>query len=165
MPWRHTVAQTYRIAVTNMSITNFKTSTSKAYKKEITCPTIYKPVGPYSQAVLADKTLYVSGVLGMDACSNMICGIEGQTRQALGNLKLILEAGETSLKGVLKTTLLLANMEDFPIVNKVYAEFFPDEYPARSTYQVANLPLKALIEIEAIALTGVADPASCPCSR
>ncbi|CAK1586180.1 unnamed protein product [Parnassius mnemosyne] len=155
-----------------MSRANSKASNSNASakltKKIITSPQVYKPVGPYSHAVLADRTLYVSGVLGLDASSNMICGVEGQARQALCNLKLILEAGDSSLRGVVKTTILLACIEDLQVVNPIYAEFFPQEFPARAAYQVARLPLNACIEIEAVALSGeieVADGTSCPCAR
>ncbi|XP_013146775.1 PREDICTED: rutC family protein HP_0944 [Papilio polytes] len=162
MNWRFSLRQTCYRFKSNMSKTS--TKSSKVNKKAITSPDVYKPVGPYSQAVLTDKTLYVSGVLGLDTQSNMICGVEGQTRQALNNLKSILEAGESSLQGVLKTTILLTSMDDFPCVNKVYAEFFSDVYPARSTFQVVKLPLNALIEIEAIALIGIKEMA-CPCSR
>ncbi|CAH2039619.1 unnamed protein product, partial [Iphiclides podalirius] len=150
-----------------MSKPSNKTVVTKGPKKLITSEEVYKPVGPYSQAVLVDKTIYVSGVLGMDASSNMKNGIEYQTKQALDNLKLILEAGDTSLKGVVKTTILMADLEDFPVVNKIYSEYFPEDFPARATYQVAKLPLNGLIEIEAIALAGVkGEPTvACPCSQ
>ncbi|XP_026499212.1 2-iminobutanoate/2-iminopropanoate deaminase [Vanessa tameamea] len=147
-----------------------KTNTDgKVTKTIVTSPHIYKPVGPYSQAILADKTLYVSGVLGLDQQAQLVCGgAEGQTRQALDNLKHVLEAGGSSLAGVLKTTILLSNMDDFQTVNQIYAQYFPKDFPARATYQVARLPLGAAVEIEAIALSGdlvIAEAGPCPCAR
>ncbi|XP_047534709.1 2-iminobutanoate/2-iminopropanoate deaminase [Vanessa atalanta] len=147
-----------------------KTNTDgKVTKTIVTSPHIYKPVGPYSQAILADKTLYVSGVLGLDQQAQLVCGgAEGQTRQALDNLKHVLEAGGSSLAGVLKTTILLSNMDDFQAVNQIYAQYFPKDFPARATYQVARLPLGAAVEIEAIALSGdlvIAEAGPCPCAR
>ncbi|XP_037303022.1 2-iminobutanoate/2-iminopropanoate deaminase-like [Manduca sexta] len=107
--------------VSKMS-TGSKTNIHKV-TKTISSPDVYKPVGPYSQAILADKTLYVSGVLGMDQQSQLVCGgAEAQTRQILTNLKHILEAGGASLESVIKTTILLVNMDDFQTVNKIYAE-------------------------------------------
>ncbi|XP_035445321.1 rutC family protein UK114 isoform X2 [Spodoptera frugiperda] len=146
-----------------------KMNAHKVTKTIVTSPNIYKPVGPYSQAILADKTLYVSGVLGMDQKAQIICGgAEAQARQALENLKHVLEAGGASLLSVVKTTILLARMDDFQAVNQVYAEFFPKDYPARATFQVGKLPLDAAVEIEAIALSGdlvVAEAGPCPCAR
>ncbi|KAL0822533.1 hypothetical protein ABMA28_004580 [Loxostege sticticalis] len=146
-----------------------KTNIHKVTKTIVTSPNIYKPVGPYSQAILADKTLYVSGVLGMDPEAQLVCGgAEAQTRQALDNLRHVLEAGGASLDSVVKTTILLASMDDFQAVNQVYAEYFPKDCPARATYQVGKLPLGAAVEIEAIALSGdlvVAEAGPCPCAR
>ncbi|KAM3966171.1 reactive intermediate imine deaminase A homolog UK114 [Aphomia sociella] len=146
-----------------------KTNIHKVTKTIVTSPKIYKPVGPYSQAILADKTLYVSGVLGLDSDAQLVCGgAEAQSRQVLDNLKHVLEAGGASLESVIKTTILLANMDDFQVVNRVYAEYFPKDCPARATYQVAKLPKDAAVEIEAIALSGdlvVAEAGPCPCSR
>lgn len=77
----------------------------------------------FSQAILADKTLYISGILGLDRDAQMVCGgAEAQTRQALDNLRHVLEAGGASLESVVKTTVLLASMDDFQTFNKVYAE-------------------------------------------
>ncbi|KAJ0178291.1 hypothetical protein K1T71_006114 [Dendrolimus kikuchii] len=149
--------------------TNSKTNIHKVTKTIVSSPEIYKPVGPYSQAILADKTLYVSGVLGMDSEAQLVCGgAEVQTRQALDNLKHVLEAGGASLESVVKTTILLANIEDFQSVNQVYAEYFPKDCPARATFQVGKLPKDAAVEIEAIALSGdlvIAEAGPCPCAR
>ncbi|XP_047038712.1 2-iminobutanoate/2-iminopropanoate deaminase-like [Helicoverpa zea] len=139
----------------------------KVTKTIVSTPNSYKPVGPYSQAILAEKTLYVSGVLGMDAQSQLVPGgAEGQARQALNNLKQILGAGGATIDSVVKTTILLAKMEDFQAVNQVYSEFFTKDCPARATFQVGKLPLEAAVEIEAIALSGdltIAEVGPCPC--
>lgn len=77
----------------------------------------------FSQAILADKTLYISGVLGLDPQAQLVCGgAEGQARQALENLKHVLEAGGSSLEAVVKTTILLNNIDDFQAVNQIYAQ-------------------------------------------
>ncbi|XP_041986873.1 rutC family protein UK114 [Aricia agestis] len=128
---------------------------SKVVKAIVTSPKIYKPVGPYSQAVVANNTLYVSGVLGCDVDTKLVAGGTGaQARKALENLRHVLEAGGSKMEAVVKTTILMANIEDFQEFNKVYAEFFPKNCPARAAYQVAKLPMNAAIEIEAIALVG-----------
>ncbi len=110
-------------------------------------------VGPYSQAVIAGDLIFTAGQLGIDPQTGKLAeGIEAQTRQALTNLGAILGAAESSLDRVVKATVFLAHMEDFPAMNTVYAEFFPLQPPARSTVEVAQLPREALVEIEVIAL-------------
>lgn len=111
-------------------------------------------VGPYSQAIRVDHTVFTAGQIGLDPQTGELVegGIVAQTRQALQNLAAVLEAAGTSLQNVVKTTVFLANMDDFPEMNRVYAEFFPEAPPARSTVEVARLPLGALVEIEAVAL-------------
>ncbi len=111
-------------------------------------------VGPYSQAIRVDHTVFTAGQIGLDPQSGQLVegGIVAQTRQALQNLAAVLEAAGSSLQHVVKTTVFLANMDDFPEMNRVYAEFFPEAPPARSTVEVSRLPLGALVEIEAIAL-------------
>ncbi|XP_053606639.1 2-iminobutanoate/2-iminopropanoate deaminase-like [Plodia interpunctella] len=157
------------LAKMNVPEDNPKTNAHRVTKTIVTSPKIYKPVGPYSQAILTDKTLYVSGVLGLDMEAQLVCGgAEAETRQALDNLRHVLEAGGASLESCVKTTILLGNMDDFANVNEVYAEYFPKDYPARATYQVAKLPMGAAVEIEAIALSGdlvVAEAGPCPCAR
>ena len=115
-----------------------------------------RPVAPYNQAVIWDRTAYISGVLGLDKDTMKLVpgGIEAETRQALKNLGQVLEAADSSYEKVIKATILLHDMKDFATVNKVYTEFFKENYPARTAYQVATLPLNALIEIEVIAGTG-----------
>ena len=111
-------------------------------------------IGPYSQAVKTDSMVYVSGQLAFDpATGNLITDdIKTETRQAMTNLKTILEAAGSSLEKVVKTTLFINNMDDFPLVNEVYGEFFIDNYPARACVEVARLPRDANFEIEAVGL-------------
>lgn len=111
-------------------------------------------VGPYSQAVIVDGRVYTAGQVGLDPETGALVpgGIEGETRRALRNLAAVLEAAGSSLDGVVKTTLFLADMGDFRTVNAVYAEAFGEHRPARSTVEVAALPLGARFEIEAVAV-------------
>ena len=111
-------------------------------------------IGPYSQAVKTDTMVYVSGQLAFDpATGNLVTDdIRTETRQAMTNLKTILEAAGSSLEKVVKTTLFIKNMDDFPLVNEAYGEFFTDKFPARATVEVARLPRDANFEVEAVAL-------------
>ena len=109
--------------------------------------------GPYSQATRTEQFVFASGQLPIDPTSgNIPDGIERQTRQSLDNLSAVLEAGGASFGSVMKTTVFLKDMNDFAAMNAIYAEFFKDAPPARSTIEVARLPKDALVEIEAIAL-------------
>ena len=110
-------------------------------------------IGPYSQAIVAGDTVYVSGQLPVDPSTGNFAGddIASQTRQSLTNIRNILESGGFSMKDVVKTTVLLANIADFTAMNEVYAEFFEEPYPARAAFQVAAIPKGALVEIEAVA--------------
>lgn len=112
-------------------------------------------VGPYSQAVLAGDTLYVSGQLPIDPSTKTVPEtIEGQTAQCLSNIEAILtEAGFTK-EQVVKSTVLLDDMNDFAAMNGVYASFYTSEQPARVAYEVAKLPLGVKVEIETIAYKG-----------
>jgi 2-iminobutanoate/2-iminopropanoate deaminase len=111
-------------------------------------------VGPYSQGVQAGDFIFTAGQLGIVPGSKAFAGpdIESQTRQALENLKAVLEAAGSCLKHVVKTTVFLADMGEFGRMNAVYAEFFPDKPPARSAVQAAALPLGGRVEIEAVAI-------------
>jgi 2-iminobutanoate/2-iminopropanoate deaminase len=111
-------------------------------------------VGPYSQGVQAGDLIFTAGQLGIVPGSKAFAGpdIESQTRQALENLKAVLEAAGSCLKHVVKTTVFLADMGEFGRMNAVYAEFFPQKPPSRSAVQVAALPLDGRVEIEAVAL-------------
>jgi 2-iminobutanoate/2-iminopropanoate deaminase len=113
-----------------------------------------KALGPYSAAIQTEQFVFSSGQVGIDPASGELVGadIEAQSRQVLTNLKHVLEAGGSGLEQVVKTTVFLRDMADFPKMNAVYAEFFPSEPPARSTFAVVGLPKDALVEIEAVAL-------------
>jgi 2-iminobutanoate/2-iminopropanoate deaminase len=110
-------------------------------------------IGPYSQAVVIDRFVFASGQIPINPATGEIAGsdIESQTRQVLQNLKAVLEASGANLAKVVKTTVFIRNMEDFPKVNSIYGEFFSQPYPARSTIEVSRLPRDVLIEIEAVA--------------
>ncbi|CAK9801460.1 RutC family protein UK114 [Anthophora quadrimaculata] len=114
------------------------------------------PVGPYNQAVLVDRTLYLSGVLGIDVQTKKLVegGAAAEAHQALVNMGNILKEAGSDYDRVIKTTIFLQNMNDFGGVNEIYKNFFKGKYPARSTFQVAKLPMEAQFEIEAIAVTG-----------
>ena len=110
-------------------------------------------VGPYSQAFRCGDSIYTAGQLGLDPQTGQLAGgIRAQTEQALRNIAAILAASGASTADVVKTTVYLQDMADFRAMNEVYATFFPDAPPARSTVQVAALPLRGLVEIEAIAV-------------
>ena len=112
------------------------------------------PVGPYQQAVRSGNLVFTAGQIPLDPQTNQLVtgGIEAQTERVIQNLKAILEAAGTSLERVVKTTVYLRDMNDFPAMNTIYAGFFrADMAPARSTVQVARLPKDVAVEIEAIA--------------
>lgn len=111
-----------------------------------------KALGPYSQGIKAGCLIFLSGQLGLDPVTNdfAVGGVAEQTRQALTNLKNILETSDSKMENVVKTTVFLKDMNDFQAMNAVYGEFFKSEPPARSTIQVAALPKGGLVEIEAI---------------
>ena len=113
-------------------------------------------IGPYSQAIVAGEFVFCSGQIPLDPASGQLVtgAIEEQTRRVLDNLRAVLSAAGTSLERVVKTTIFLADMNDFTTVNSIYAEYFQYEPPARSTVQVARLPRDVRVEIEAIALRG-----------
>lgn len=114
-----------------------------------------KPVGPYSQAITANGFVYLSGQVALDPKSGEMVGadIRQQTERTLENIKGILEAAGANLHHVVKTTVFLKDMNDFPAMNEVYARYFAAPPPARSTVQVSRLPKDALVEIEVIAAT------------
>ena len=112
-------------------------------------------IGPYSQAITIDNLVFFSGQIPLTPAGALAEGdIADQTRQVLTNLKALLAASGSSLQQVLKTTVFLADMNDFAAMNAVYAEFFASEPPARSTLEVSRLPRDVRVEIEAIALRG-----------
>ena len=109
-------------------------------------------IGPYSQAIVVEGTVYCSGQIGLDpATGELVEGLEAQAERALRNLSAVLDAAGATLADVVKTTIFLTDMGDFGAVNAIYASAMPDPPPARSTVAVAALPKGALVEIEAIA--------------
>jgi 2-iminobutanoate/2-iminopropanoate deaminase len=107
------------------------------------------PIGPYTPIVRAGEWLICSGQLGVRDGALVDGGVQGQARQAIANLSALLEAEGASLSQVAKTTVFLAHISDFALVNEVYAECFGDHRPARSAFAVAALPMVGLVEIEA----------------
>jgi 2-iminobutanoate/2-iminopropanoate deaminase len=121
----------------------------------ISTPHAPAAIGPYSQAIRAGQFLFASGQLGLDPASGDLReGIEAQTRQALANMQAVLAEVGAPIESVVKTTIFLADMADFAVVNRIYGEVFGYEPPARSTVQVAALPKNGLVEIEMIVLLG-----------
>jgi len=113
-----------------------------------------KAIGPYSQAIRTDSMIFAAGQTGIDPATGDLIpgGVEEQTRQVLTNLRNVIEAAGSSFKHVVKTTVFLRDMNDFAKMNAIYAEYFGENPPARSTIAVAGLPKNGLVEIEAIAL-------------
>ena len=122
-------------------------------KEVVFTPRGPKPIGPYSQAIKANGFLFVSGQVALDPQSGEMVGSEvrQQTERVLENLKAILEASGSSFKHVVKTTVYLKDMNDFPAMNEIYARYFTTTPPARSTVQAARLPKDALVEIDVVA--------------
>lgn len=110
-------------------------------------------IGPYSQAVVVGDLVFTAGQIALDPTSGKVIegGVEAQTARVMENIAAVLEAAGSSLSQVVKTTVFLTDMADFPAMNKVYAEAFGDHKPARATVAVAGLPLGARVEIEAVA--------------
>ncbi len=123
-------------------------------KRIITTADAPSAIGPYSQAVEADNTLYISGQIPMDPATGDIIGsdIVSQTKQVMENIKAILKSAGYELKNVVKSTCLLADINDFQKMNEVYAGYYPEDPPARAAYEVSNLPGGVKIEIETIAV-------------
>ncbi|MGL5916408.1 MAG: RidA family protein [Culicoidibacterales bacterium] len=111
-------------------------------------------IGPYSQAILAGDTLYISGQIPFDpqAMTLVSDDIQAQTHQCLKNLQAIVEAAGLTMKQVVKVGIFIINMDEFTLINEVYAEYFSEHQPARSTVEVSRLPRDVKIEIEAIAV-------------
>jgi 2-iminobutanoate/2-iminopropanoate deaminase len=112
-------------------------------------------IGPYSQAIRANGLLFVSGQIPLDPATGEFCAdksIDGQTMRVLENMKAVLEAAGCSMADVLKTTVLIADMNDFARVNAIYGSYFHSPYPARACYAVKGLPKGALVEIECTAV-------------
>ena len=124
-----------------------------AHKQIITSSDLPAPKGPYSPAVRAGDFIFVSGQGPIASATGEVLrgSIEEQTELVLGNIKAILAAAGVAMEAVVKTTVYLADIQDFAAMNRVYATFFPTNPPARTTIQAANLPLGIGVEIEAIA--------------
>lgn len=124
-------------------------------KKVLSTKNAPSAIGPYSQGIVASGSLvFVSGQIPIDPTTGSIVSgdIEAQARQSLTNVKAILNEAGASLENVIKTTVFLANMNDFAVMNSVYTEFFAHDCPARSAVQVARLPKDVKVEVEAIAV-------------
>ncbi|KAG0499441.1 hypothetical protein HPP92_003678 [Vanilla planifolia] len=149
-PWSSSVPNPFACASAAMS-----TSAVSADERKEAVQTEKAPaaLGPYSQAVKANNFLYVSGVLGLipETGKFVSDNIEEQTEQVLKNMGEILKASGATYSSVVKTTIMLADLKDFKKVNDIYSKYFSAPAPARSTYQVAALPMDARIEIECIA--------------
>lgn len=122
-------------------------------KQEISSKNAPVAIGPYSQAIKVGNFIFCSGQIAINPKTGSLEGesIEEQTRQVFENLKQVLREAGGSLDSVVKTTVYLANMNDFPTMNEIYAKYFKKPYPARATVEVVKLPKNALIEIDCIA--------------
>ena len=109
-------------------------------------------IGPYSQGIATDCMVYTSGQLGLTPDGTLPETIEEQTRQSLENVKAVLEAAGSSMDKVVKTTVFLKDMNDFAVMNGIYAQYFKEPFPARSAVQVAKLPKDGKVEIEVVAV-------------
>ncbi len=113
-------------------------------------------IGPYSQATVVNGMVYTSGQIALLSNGSdelLSADVVTQTRQVLNNLREVLEAADSSLESVIKTTIFIADMDDFTAINEIYESFFKDHKPSRSTVAVKTLPKNALVEIDAVALT------------
>ena len=126
-----------------------------------------KAIGPYSLGVQAGHLVFTAGQVGLDPTTGTMVpgGLEAETRQALENMKAILEAAGTSLANVVKTTVFLRDINDFNAMNAIYGPYFPVDPPARSAIQVAALPRGAAVEIECVALVPPAGENDCCCDK
>jgi reactive intermediate/imine deaminase len=126
---------------------------SKPNRTIITSEKAPKAVGPYSQAVRVGDLVFTAGQIGLDPQTmELVEGLEAQVRQVLQNMSHVLEASGSSLKDVVKTTVFMQDLAEFAQMNAIYTEFFTQNYPARSTIQIAALPRGARVEIECVAL-------------
>ncbi len=124
-------------------------------KKEILTQNAPAPIGPYSQGIEVGNFVFCSGQVGSDPATGAVVGegnVEAQTHQVMKNISAVLKQAGVGFGNVVKTTIFLKNMGDFPKVNAIYAESFIPPFPARSTVEVARLPKDVLVEIEVIAV-------------
>jgi 2-iminobutanoate/2-iminopropanoate deaminase len=122
-------------------------------KRAVTTDAAPEAIGPYTQAIVSGRLIFVSGQIALDASSGRLVdgSVEDETRQVLENLRAILTAAGVGMDAVVRTTIYLTDVADFPRVNQVYAEFFAAPFPARATVGVAALPRGARVEIDAVA--------------
>jgi 2-iminobutanoate/2-iminopropanoate deaminase len=122
-------------------------------KQAVSSPNAPKAIGPYSQAVRAGQLLFLSGQVPLDPATGLMVDgdIAAQTRRVFENLGAVLQAGGRSFSDVVRTTVFLADMNDFAAMNEVYGQYFSEPYPARATVQAARLPKDARVEIDVIA--------------
>ncbi len=123
-------------------------------KKIINTAKAPKPIGPYNQAVMTNNTLFVSGQIPMNpATAELVKGdVKEQTRMVMENIKAILKEAGMDFSDVVKCSIFISDMKDFPMINEVYGQYFGDDAPARETVQVAGLPLGVDVEISCIAI-------------
>lgn len=121
--------------------------------KTVSTPNAPAAIGPYSQAQIVNGMVYTSGQVGIDpANGNVVEGLEAQAHQVFKNLTEVLKAAGTDMSKVFKTTVFIKDMNDFAVINGIYAQYFTEPFPARSCVEVARLPKDVLLECEVIAL-------------
>lgn len=121
--------------------------------KTVSTPNAPAAIGPYSQAQIVNGMVYTSGQVGIDpATGNVVEGLEAQAHQVFKNLTEVLKAAGTDMSKVFKTTVFIKDMNDFAVINGIYAQYFTEPFPARSCVEVARLPKDVLLECEVIAL-------------
>lgn len=145
MPFRTILAATLALALA---------APAAAQNRVISTPNAPAAIGPYSQAIMAGNTLYLAGQIAIDPATNQVRSgtIEEETKLVLDNLKAVLEAAGMTMANIVSTTVFMADLNEFPRMNAVYATYFPQNPPARATVQVARLPRDVKVEIAAIAV-------------
>ncbi len=129
-------------------------SQNSSRKEPVLSKNAPQPIGPYSQAIRIGTMLFCSGQIPLDAATGQMVGtdVETQAKKVMENLSAVLQAGGANFDQIVKTTIFLKSMNDFPKVNEIYAQYFKGTPPARSTVEVSRLPKDALVEVEAIAV-------------
>lgn len=145
MPFRTFLAATLAVALA---------APAAAQNRVISTPNAPAAIGPYSQAIMAGNTLYLAGQIAIDPATNQVKSgtIEEETKLVLDNLRAVLEAAGMTMANIVSTTVFMADLNEFPRMNAVYATYFPQNPPARATVQVARLPRDVKVEIAAIAV-------------
>jgi 2-iminobutanoate/2-iminopropanoate deaminase len=145
MPFRPILAATLALALA---------APAAAQNRVISTPNAPAAIGPYSQAIMAGNTLYLAGQIAIDPATNQVKSgtIEEETKLVLDNLRAVLEAAGMTMANIVSTTVFMADLNEFPRMNAVYATYFPQNPPARATVQVVRLPRDVKVEIAAIAV-------------